>query len=111
MGYKARGSADKANGGNKYLFLSIGFEKPTPEQMGAWQEWFQSIADRTVDQGGFWSGGREFTAEGSNELPFGADSITGYLIFHADNRDEAEKIAEGCPIVSSNRVYEIKSQP
>ena len=36
----------------RFLFLSYGFEQPTPDTMGAWQRWFASIADRTVDQGG-----------------------------------------------------------
>ena len=42
----------------KFVFLSYGFKKPTPEIMGAWNKWFESIADKMVDQGGF-SGGRE----------------------------------------------------
>jgi hypothetical protein len=32
------------------------------------------------------------------------DSITGFLIFNAESLDEAEKLAQACPIVSSNRV-------
>ena len=34
--------------------------------------------------------------------------MTGYVIFNADSLDEAEKIAQGCPVVKSNRVYEIR---
>ena len=92
------------------MFLSVGFERPTPEDMAAWGAWFQSISERIVDQGGFWSGGHEFTNTGANELPFGADSITGYVIFTANNREEAEALAKNCPIVASNRVYEIMSK-
>jgi hypothetical protein len=94
----------------KYLFLSYGFEKPTPEIMGAWEKWFESISDRMVDQGGLWSGGREITENGTTELPFGEDSITGFIIFNAESIDEAEKIAQECPIVASNRVYEIMAK-
>ena len=94
----------------KYLFLSFGFEKPTPEIMGAWEEWFKSISDRMVDQGGLWGGGREITKNGTNELPLGMDSITGFIIFNAESLDEAEKIAQDCPIISSNRVYEIMTE-
>ena len=94
----------------KYMFLSIGFEKPTPEIMGAWQQWFESMADRIVEQGGLWSGGREITRDGTAELPLGLDSITGYLIFNAESLDQAVGLAEACPIVTSNRVYEISSK-
>jgi hypothetical protein len=94
----------------RFLFLSYGFEKPSPEVMGAWQQWFASIADRTVDQGGLWSGGREVTTDGATELPFGPDAITGYLIFTADDIDDAERIVRDCPVVASNRVYEIMAK-
>ena len=107
MGYKSRTSAVEKK---KFMFLSIGFEKPTPEVMGAWGKWFESISSRMVEQGGFWSGGREFTKTGSNALPFGEDSITGYVVFSADSIEEAEKIAQECPVVASNRVYEIMSK-
>lgn len=95
----------------KFLFLSYGFEKPTPEAMGAWQRWFQSVAERIVDQGGLWNGGRELTTGGTRELPFGPDSITGYLVFTAEDIDEAESIVKACPVVASNRVYEIMQKP
>jgi hypothetical protein len=94
----------------KFLFLTFGFEKPTPEMMGAWEKWFESISDRMVDQGGLWKGGRELTENGTNDLPFGKDSITGFIILTAESLDEAEKIARDCPIVSSNRVYEIMTK-
>jgi hypothetical protein len=89
------------------MFLSIGFEKPTPEAMGEWKTWFESVGDRIVEQGGFWKGGREVTADGTKELPFGSDSITGYLVFNADSLDEATTLVEACPVILSNRVYEI----
>lgn len=94
----------------KYMFLSLGFKKPTPEIMGAWQAWFESMSDRIVEQGGLWSGGREITKEATKELPLGLDSITGYLIFTAGSLDEAEALARACPIVTSNRVYEISQK-
>ena len=94
----------------KYLFLSLGFEKPTPEVMNAWQEWMESISDRIVDQGGLWGGGREITRSGTDDLPLGMDSITGFIIFKAESLDEAEKMTERCPVIASNRVYEIMTK-
>lgn len=92
---------------NDYMILHYGFEKPSPEVMNLWKEWFESIADKQVDRGGLREG-REITDSGRKEIPFGENSITGYTIIKAQNLDEAEKIAGDCPIVSSTRVYEIK---
>ena len=92
----------------KFVLLSIGFETPTPEIMEAWGKWFGSIADKTVDSGGFTSG-IEITRDGTKELPLGLESITGYLVINAEDMDEAEKIAKTCPIITGTRVYEIRS--
>ena len=90
----------------KFVLLHYGFEKPTPEIMKAWGTWFESIADRTVENVGF-SGGREISASGIKELPMGMESITGYSLFEAESLDEAEKIAQDNPYIASIRVYEI----
>ena len=90
-----------------YLLLHYGFERPTSEEMGAWNQWFESIAHRQVDRGGF-PGGREITHSGTTELPFASDSITGYTIIEAESLDEATSIALECPIVASTRVYEVR---
>jgi len=92
-----------------YLILHYGFEKPTPEIMGPWGKWFESIADRMVDAGHL-PGGREISHDGTKELPLAKDSITGYTVIKAENLDDAEKIAQGCPIIASTRVYEIMSK-
>ncbi len=91
----------------RFMVLHYGFEKPTPEEFEAWNRWFASIAERQVERGGFRSGW-ELTPEGSKELPFGRDAITGYTIIEAEDLDEAEAIARECPIVISTRVYEIR---
>jgi hypothetical protein len=91
----------------KFMVLHYGFEKPTPEIMKAWGTWFESIADRTVDNGGF-SGGREVSASGTKDLPWGMESITGYTIIEAESLDEAEKIARDNPYIASIRVYEVR---
>ncbi len=93
----------------KFIFLSIGFETPTPEIMEAWGKWFQSIGDKTVVGGSHFGPGIEITRDGSKELPLGLDSITGYTIINAENIEEAEKIAKTCPIITGIRVYEAMS--
>ena len=92
-----------------YLLLHYGFEKPTPEIMEAWGKWFKSIADKMVD-GGHLPCGREISHAGTKDLPMAKDSITGYSVIRAESLDDAERIAQGCPIIASTRVYEIMSK-
>ncbi|MEO1400430.1 MAG: hypothetical protein AAFV72_04150 [Cyanobacteria bacterium J06635_1] len=91
----------------KFMILHFGFEKPTPEIMEAWGKWFESIADKQIDQGGF-RGGREISKDGTKDLPWGIESITGYNIIEAENLDAAVKIAQDNPYIASIRVYEIR---
>ena len=92
------------------MLLHYGFEKPSPEIMAAWGKWFESIADKSVENGGFHSGGREISHDGTQDLPMAADSITGYSIINAESLEEAEKIAQDNPFIKSIRVYEISTQ-
>ena len=91
------------------MLLHFGFEKPSEEIMAAWGKWFESVADRTVDNGGFHGGALEISNDGKRDLPMGMDSITGYSIINAESLEEAEGIAKENPFVSSIRVYEIIS--
>ena len=91
----------------RFMLLHFGFEMPTPEIMAAWGKWFESVADKTVDQGGFHGGAREISHSGTTDLTMGPDSITGYSIINAESLDEAEKIAQGNPFIASIRIYEI----
>jgi|WetSurMetagenome_2_1015567.scaffolds.fasta_scaffold22961_3 hypothetical protein len=68
----------------------------------------RKIADKQVDQDGFGSA-REVSSAGTQGLPWGMGSITGYNIIKAESIDKAEKIAKSCPYIASFRVYEIKS--
>ncbi|NNE47826.1 MAG: hypothetical protein HKN37_14335 [Rhodothermales bacterium] len=91
----------------KFMILHFGFKQPTPEIMGAWGKWFESIADKMVDQGGF-TGGKEISDAGTRELPWGMESITGYNIINAGSLEEAEELAQSNPYIASVRVYEIR---
>ncbi len=94
----------------RFMLLHYGFEKPTEEIMAAWGNWFESIADKTVEHGGFHGGAREISRNGSKDLPMGMESITGYSIVNAESLDDAEKIARDNPFIASIRVYEITKQ-
>lgn len=90
----------------RFMLLHYGFEKPTPEIMAAWNKWFDSVADRSVEHGGF-RGGREISRSGTKDLPGGMNSITGYSIITAESLDEAEEIARDNPFIDSIRIYEV----
>lgn len=91
----------------RFMLLHFGFEKPTPEIMEGWGKWFEAVADKTEDNGGFHGGAREISAEGSRDLPMDMDAITGYSIIKAATLEEAEEIASANPFIKSIRVYEI----
>ena len=93
----------------KFVFLYFGFEPLTEEIKQAWGKWFVSIGDKMVDSGNPFGTGREISHTGTKELPLGVESITGYSIINAANIEEAEEIAQGCPIITSIRVYETMS--
>ena len=94
----------------KYMLLSYGFEKPTPEIIQAWGKWFEEIKDRMVGEPGHFSGAREISKSGTKDLPMGMESITGYVMIQAETLDEAEKLASTNPYIASIRVYEIMSK-
>jgi hypothetical protein len=94
----------------RFAFLHYGFEKPTPAIMAAWGKWFGSIKDNIIDMRGHFSGGREIAKDGTKDLPLGPESITGFTIVSAESLDDAEKMAQSNPYISSIRVYEVMSK-
>jgi len=60
--------------------------------------------------GGHFSRGREISKAGTKDLPLAPESITGFTIVSADSLDDAEKMAQRNPYISSIRVYEIMSK-
>jgi hypothetical protein len=93
----------------KFIFLTYGFQTPTPEIMAAWNQWFESIKDKIVDMAGL-RVGREISKAGTKDLPMGVESITGFMIVSAESLDDAEKMAQGNPYITSIRVYEMMSK-
>ena len=91
----------------KYLLLHVGFEQPTPEVMENWNIWFKSIAEVQVDMGGFGKG-VEISKNGSKDLPWDSDCMTGFNIIEAEDMESAKKIAGECPFITGIRVYELR---
>jgi hypothetical protein len=90
----------------KFVFLTYGFEKPTAEIMNAWGEWFESIKENVVERGHF-PRGREISRASVTDLPLGPDSITGLVIVEAASFEDAERMAQSNPYISSIRLYEM----
>ena len=91
----------------KFVLFHFGFEQPTPEIMDAWNAWFESVADKTVENVGF-GAGREISKSGTKDLPWDMESITGYSVIKAENLDVAEKLAQTIPFLASIRIYEVR---
>lgn len=91
----------------KFVLMHFGFEQPTPEIMDAWDAWFASIAEQTIENVGF-SGGREISKNGTRDLSWDMESITGYSVIEAESLDAAEEIAKSNPFISSIRIYEVR---
>ena len=94
----------------RYMLLHFGFERPTAEIMTAWREWWDSIADRNVDGGGFCAA-REISKSGTRALPMDMEAITSFNIITAKDMDEAEKLAASNPFIASIRIYELREMP
>jgi len=93
----------------KFVLLTIGFTLPNTEIMESWNQWLKSIEDKIVDQVGL-RNGVEVIKNRISELPMDKDAITGYLVINAENMDEAIKIAQSCPMITSTKVYEAMSK-
>ena len=92
----------------RFMLMHFGFERPTPDIMAKWGAWFKSVAEHTVENAGL-RNGREISREGARNLPMGPDAITGYSIVNAESLEDAERLAQDNPYISSIRIYEIVS--
>lgn len=91
----------------RFMILHVGFEPPTQDVMAAWQNWFEAVKDHAIEHGGF-GAGREISADGTVDLPWGPDCLTGYSIVEAEDLDTVEKLARGNPFVTAIRIYELR---
>ena len=93
----------------KFLMLHYGYEEPTPEVMAAWSAWFAKVGDHFADMGSPLGNGLEVKKTGQRELSAEAGAPTGYSIISAESRADAERLLEGCPIISSVQLHEAMS--
>ena len=90
----------------KFLLLFYGYMEPTPEIMAAWQSWFASVGDRFVDSGNPLGDCLEVTSAGSRRLSPDEGAATGYAIVSAESLEDAQRLLEGCPFITSVRLSE-----
>ena len=91
----------------QFMILHVGFEMPTPEIMEKWNQWFADTKACTLDMGGF-MGGRALTKQGTEELGWDENCLTGYSIIEAQSMEAAEAIAATNPFITAIRIYEIR---
>ncbi|MCD6424474.1 MAG: hypothetical protein J7L35_03130 [Anaerolineales bacterium] len=92
---------------SKFVLAHIGFEQPTDEIMAAWMKWFEDIKEVTVENIGL-NPGKEVSAAGINDINFDAQVTTGLTIIEVNTLDEAVKIAQACPSITSIKVQEVR---
>lgn len=90
----------------KFIFLAVGYTKPSKKVMDAWTRWFEDIREHLVDSGNPFRSVMEVTASGVEEQPRDKNAITGYIVIKAKDMAEATELAEGCPVTTSLRIYE-----
>ena len=93
---------------SKFVLAHIGFEQPTDEIMAAWMKWFEDIKEVTVDNIGL-NPGKEVSASGIKDIKFDNQVMTGFTIIEVDSLDEAVKIAQACPSITSIKVQEVRA--
>jgi len=93
---------------SKFVLAHIGFEQPTEEIMAAWMKWFEDNKDVTVENVGL-GVGKEVSSAGIKDINFDNQVTTGYTIIEVESLDEAVKIAQACPSITSIKVQEVRS--
>ena len=89
----------------KYLFVYHGggmaaTEEERNEAMAKWGAWAQQLGDHVIDFGA--PVGESRTIGGGN-----GSRATGYSLIQAGSLDEAEQLAQGCPILAVGGTVEI----
>lgn len=91
----------------KFMLLHYGFEPPTAEVMEQWNGWFESVAEISIEHGGFHGGRAEITGAGVRPLALDKDALTGYSVIETESLETAQAVAARNPFVTAIRVYEI----
>ncbi len=96
----------------KYVFAYHGGGMPESEEeqaavMAAWGAWMGGLGDALVDQGNPVGQTKTVASDGTATVGGGANPLSGYSLFVADNIDEAVAAAKGCPILEGGGSVEV----
>jgi hypothetical protein len=87
----------------KYLLLYSGGSMPETEAeqaaaMQAWEAWFTELGSAVSDQGNPFTPAAKRITSGPAITDTSA-TASGYSVLHADNLEQAAKLASGCPVL------------
>ncbi len=100
----------------KFLFLASGGKIPASDGEGAklmkaWEDWFAAMGSKVVDPGSPLSPVAKIASDGRvKDVPAGA-MVNGYMILNAESREEAIRIAQGCPSCSPKPTWRCSRFP
>jgi len=82
----------------------------TPEEgekaMATWTAWYGELGDK-VRNGGAPCGQSHTVSGGGVVANGGPNPVSGFTLVAAENQDEANKMAAGCPIIDSGGNVEV----
>lgn len=95
-----------------YMFVYHGGKMPETEEegqkaMAAWEDWFVSMGAKVVDAGHAAGPSTTVNSDGSVVDNGGANPVSGYGVFSAQNLDEAVAMARECPLLGDGGSVEI----
>ena len=95
----------------KYLFVYHGGSHPETDEevaavMDAWGAWMGSLGEALVDGGAPTVALNTVSSDGVTDGG-GANPVTGYSFYEADDLEAAIKAAQGCPILDAGGTVEV----
>lgn len=96
----------------KYLFVYHGGESPQSDEelkevMDDWGNWMGSLGSAVIDGGNPVGTSTTVHPDGSVTADGGANPVSGYGLFEADDDEDAIAKAKGCPILKAGGSVEL----
>ncbi len=94
-----------------FIFAYHGGKMPdTPEEgakeMAAWNAWYQGMGDKVTNGGG--PVGKSSTVSNKGVVQSGgANPLSGFTVVTAKDHADADKMAQGCPILKNGGSVEV----
>ena len=97
---------------SKFLFVYHGGKMPESQEeaqqvMAAWESWLGGMGDAVVDGGNPVGMSSTVHSDGRVSDDGGANPASGYSIVSAESVEQAQALAQGCPIREAGGAIEI----